>query len=111
MPPYERPKPGTKFLAKFIRIQKDLFVGRDINDNHKTIIELDNLEKSVNKMRQENPEEIDAGWVSIAGNNQISVFENSLTFNLPIAGYESKAREITKKTFAEQSPDYTVTLK
>lgn len=111
MPPYERPKLGTKFIAKFIRIRKDLFVGRDINDNHKAIIGLDNLEKSVNKIKQEKPEDIDAGWVSITGNNRISIFENSISLNLPVLGYENKAREITKKTFAEQSPDYTVTLK
>jgi len=108
MPPYQEPKYGETLDAKFIRIQRSIFVGVDPYANHPDIVELDHLEGSIARLRGEKPDEVDAGWVGVSTTKDILANGYSEELDLPVLGHAKKAREITLRVLAEQSPGHNV---
>lgn len=107
MPPYIPPEEGTRLTIKFVRVERDIFVGRDKKDDHLDIVEMDGLADAIEKVKATNPNEVDAGYLLVRENN-IFVSQNSYSLDLPLAGHYNEARRITNRDFAEQSPNHNI---
>jgi hypothetical protein len=103
MPPYRNPALGASFYTKFVRAGSDLFVGESLYQRHKTIVEVDHLEGRIAELKAVNPEQVDAGILSVEPES-IVVFETSDTLRLPVDGHKDEAREGTVAVLREQSP-------
>ena len=107
MPPYTPPETGERLTVKFVRVGRDIFVGRDRNDYHEDIVALDGLDKAIEKVKSTNPAEVDAG-ILLVRDRDIFVSQNSFSLDLPVTGHLTEARRITNRDFAEQSPNHNV---
>jgi hypothetical protein len=109
MPPYKEPALGDRLGVKYVRIGEDIFVGRsEYHDSHGRIAKLDYLEARIAQLKLTDPTEVDAGWVGVRRDSNITIAGNSAMLDLPVASYADVAREITLKDFAEQSPEHNV---
>ena len=105
MPPWRTPEAESYFNLKFIRIRRDISVGRTLKDNHLDIAMLDGLMPALNSLRAQDPAEADAGLVMVKSPSRIYILDRSTTLDL---GYSEEAREITIKDFQEQNPNHTI---
>ena len=107
MPPYIPPKSGERLTVKFVRVERDIFVGRDRNDHHLDIVAIDGLGEAIERVKLTNPDEVDAGILLIR-DRDIFVSQNSSSLGLPIIGHFTEARKITNRDYAEQSPNHNI---
>lgn len=107
MPPYVPPEEGTRLTVKFVRVERDIFVGRNEKVHHLDIVEMDELAEAIEKAKATNPTEVDAGYLLVR-DKDIFVSQNSTSLDLPMVGHFAEARRITNRDFAEQSPNHNV---
>ncbi len=107
MPPYIPPELGERLTVKFVRVERDIFIGRDRNDHHSDIVAMDGLGEAIERVSAINPTEVDAG-ILLVRDRDIFVSQNSSSLDLPVTGHFTEARRITNRDFAEQSPNHNV---
>lgn len=104
---YRSPESGTSLSEKFIRVERNVFIGGPTHRNHTDIAQIDKLAGAIEQLRKTNPAEIDAGFVDII-QGVVYISDDSPTLGLPVYRFHKQAREITLRDFTEQSPNHTV---
>lgn len=106
-PEYRSPETDNSLDAKFVRTERCIFVSDGVRPSHINIAKADKLTDIIARLKAANPTEVDAGFVHIR-NGVIYISDESPTLDLPVYGFNLKAREITLSDFAKQSPGFTV---
>lgn len=106
MPPYEKPGPGTRLSAKFIRVYGEIYYG--VNIGHKRIGESDDIIRQVALTRANDPTQVDAGHLEISDGMGILVFGDSDSLQLPVPQFAQEARRISVEVFRATSPEREV---
>lgn len=106
MPPYSGPsKERSTYHTRFIRVENRLYTGEpdDESVTHKELAKQDGLLETIQRLKKENPREVDAGRYIVSGND-IVVTGDSLTLGIPDEFVETEVRNKTVVLFENHSP-------
>lgn len=106
MPPYNELDPIQRGNFKFIRVADQLIIG-DLNTAHREIVVKDGILDEVNRIRLQNRDLVDAGFVEIT-DTAIDLYEYSTWLGVTV---KPKVRAKTVETFREQTTSREVSIK
>lgn len=109
MPELVLTKEVPYWAAKFIRIEQRIVTTEPTNllTNHDVLAAVEGITQLIERLRNENPVEVDAGRFSI-GRAGALFCDRSGTLHLPVLSHAKEARLRTTQIFTEQYPNIPI---